>query len=168
MHDYMNTWVQEYMSTWVLKYMSNTCVCENMSAWIHECMSTWVHEYTSTWIHIHAWVHVYAYVHVHMHIAHKEQNDLKISAPAWKKVYAEVCTMKWLWHTQIRIHLRTRFSMHIPTGGVDRAEKLKGLLQNTESVFSVSSDFSRFQWLSLAIIRVSECITERKRTLCRA
>jgi len=49
-----------------------------------------------------------------------------------------------------------RLRMRHTPGGVERALKLKGLLQYTELVFPVSSDFSRFQWESLAIIRVSE------------
>jgi len=50
----------------------------------------------------------------------------------------------------------------VTTGGVERAQCK---LQYTESVFSVSSDFSRLEWESLAIIRVSEYMKESKRTL---
>jgi len=37
-------------------------------------------------------------------------------------------------------------------------EKAKRKLQNIKRLYSVSSDFSRFEWESLAIIRVSEYI----------
>jgi len=51
------------------------------------------------------------------------------------------------------------------TGAVERGYMK---LQYPERLYFVSADFRQFEWESLAIIRVSEDIKERKRTLCCA
>mmetsp|Transcript_35832 Transcript_35832/g.52581 ORF Transcript_35832/g.52581 Transcript_35832/m.52581 type:complete len:96 (+) Transcript_35832:68-355(+) len=51
------------------------------------------------------------------------------------------------------------------TGAVERAYMK---FQYPKRLYSVSADFRQFEWESLAMIRVSEYIKERKRTLCCA